>query len=200
MIGTINRRLPRARHPALSCDRSTRQRRVSTDRSPYLPRLQRFRAACRGSQQPLAPQGRRSFRRCEWPVAALSMHSARTCSGAATDRPNYDPRTFGFQPAGPHRGPLGDRWPGQHRLGHEILSEQSEIWRAQAGDGTKDTQRDKQATEGDVNIPRPSSRQVVEYAKWKAWSRMKGMSPIDAQKLYVESLVQLLSEVCVWKS
>lgn len=57
----------------------------------------------------------------------------------------------------------------------------------------------KQATEGDVNIPRPSSRQVVEYAKWKAWSRMKGMSPIDAQKLYVESLVQLLSEasVCV---
>lgn len=53
----------------------------------------------------------------------------------------------------------------------------------------------KQATEGDVNIPRPSSRQVVEYAKWKAWSRMKGMSPIDAQKLYVESLTQLLSEV-----
>ncbi|CAO0791069.1 unnamed protein product [Mucor circinelloides] len=53
----------------------------------------------------------------------------------------------------------------------------------------------KQATEGDVNIPRPSSRQVVEYAKWKAWSRMKGMSPIDAQKLYVESLTQLLSEL-----
>lgn len=24
----------------------------------------------------------------------------------------------------------------------------------------------KQATEGDVNIPRPSSRQVVDYAKW----------------------------------
>lgn len=24
----------------------------------------------------------------------------------------------------------------------------------------------KQATEGDVNKPRPSSRQVVEYAKW----------------------------------
>lgn len=26
----------------------------------------------------------------------------------------------------------------------------------------------KQATQGDVNIPRPSSRQVVEYAKWFA--------------------------------
>jgi diazepam-binding inhibitor (GABA receptor modulating acyl-CoA-binding protein) len=24
----------------------------------------------------------------------------------------------------------------------------------------------KQATEGDINIPKPSSRQVVEYAKW----------------------------------
>jgi diazepam-binding inhibitor (GABA receptor modulating acyl-CoA-binding protein) len=24
----------------------------------------------------------------------------------------------------------------------------------------------KQATEGDVNMPRPSSRQVVDYAKW----------------------------------
>jgi diazepam-binding inhibitor (GABA receptor modulating acyl-CoA-binding protein) len=24
----------------------------------------------------------------------------------------------------------------------------------------------KQASEGDVNVPRPSSRQVVEYAKW----------------------------------
>ncbi|CEP15684.1 hypothetical protein [Parasitella parasitica] len=53
----------------------------------------------------------------------------------------------------------------------------------------------KQATEGDVNIPRPSSRQVVDYAKWKAWSRMKGMSPIEAQKLYVESLIQLLTEL-----
>ena len=53
----------------------------------------------------------------------------------------------------------------------------------------------KQATEADVNIPRPSSRQVVDYAKWKAWSRMKGMSPIEAQKLYVESLIQLLTEV-----
>ena len=24
----------------------------------------------------------------------------------------------------------------------------------------------KQATEGDTNIPRPSSRQIVDYAKW----------------------------------
>lgn len=30
----------------------------------------------------------------------------------------------------------------------------------------------KQATEGDVNIPRPSSRQVVEYAKWYDERRM----------------------------
>ncbi|KAI9484231.1 MAG: acyl CoA binding protein-domain-containing protein [Benjaminiella poitrasii] len=53
----------------------------------------------------------------------------------------------------------------------------------------------KQASEGDINIPKPSSKQVIDYAKWKAWSRMKGMSPIEAQKLYVESLIQLLTEV-----
>jgi hypothetical protein len=29
----------------------------------------------------------------------------------------------------------------------------------------------------------------------KTWSRMKGMSPIEAQKLYIESLIQLLTEV-----
>ncbi|KAI7902459.1 acyl CoA binding protein-domain-containing protein [Cokeromyces recurvatus] len=53
----------------------------------------------------------------------------------------------------------------------------------------------KQASEGDINIPKPSSRQIVDYAKWKVWSRMKGMSPIEAQKLYVDSLVQLLTHV-----
>ncbi|KAI8069795.1 acyl CoA binding protein-domain-containing protein [Gilbertella persicaria] len=53
----------------------------------------------------------------------------------------------------------------------------------------------KQATEGDINIPRPSSRQMVDYAKWKAWSRMKGISPIEAQKLYIDSLIQLLAEL-----
>ncbi|OBZ82519.1 Acyl-CoA-binding domain-containing protein 5A [Choanephora cucurbitarum] len=53
----------------------------------------------------------------------------------------------------------------------------------------------KQATEGDTNIPRPSSRQIVDYAKWKAWHRMKGMSPVEAQRLYVDSLIQLLAEL-----
>lgn len=53
----------------------------------------------------------------------------------------------------------------------------------------------KQATEGDINIPKPSSRKVVEYAKWKAWNRMKGFTPTEAQKLYIESLIQLLTEV-----
>ncbi|KAG1142922.1 hypothetical protein G6F37_006018 [Rhizopus arrhizus] len=53
----------------------------------------------------------------------------------------------------------------------------------------------KQATQGDINTPRPSSRQVVEYAKWKVWHRMKGMSPLEAQKLYIDSLIQLLTEL-----
>lgn len=29
----------------------------------------------------------------------------------------------------------------------------------------------------------------------KAWYKMKGMSPLEAQKLYVDSLIQLLTEV-----
>ncbi|KAI8987218.1 acyl CoA binding protein-domain-containing protein [Pilobolus umbonatus] len=52
----------------------------------------------------------------------------------------------------------------------------------------------KQATEGNVNTPRPSSKKVVDYAKWKAWSHMKDISPIEAQRLYVESLIQLITE------
>ncbi|ORZ00181.1 acyl-CoA-binding protein [Syncephalastrum racemosum] len=53
----------------------------------------------------------------------------------------------------------------------------------------------KQATQGNCNTPRPSSRQVVEYAKWKAWDRMRGMSPVEAQRLYVNGIVELLSQV-----
>lgn len=76
----------------------------------------------------------------------------------------------------------------------------------------------KQATQGDCNISRPSSRQMGRYAKWyeymsciklqvvltwsnrKAWERRRGLSPVDAQRLYVNSLVELLMEVVIQDS
>ncbi|KAI7860758.1 Acbp from Moniliophthora Perniciosa [Circinella umbellata] len=53
----------------------------------------------------------------------------------------------------------------------------------------------KQAIQGDCNMSRPSSKQVGRYAKWKAWERRRGLSPVEAQKLYVNALIELLVEV-----
>ncbi|KAI9029705.1 acyl CoA binding protein-domain-containing protein [Phycomyces nitens] len=52
----------------------------------------------------------------------------------------------------------------------------------------------KQATQGDCNQPRPSSRDGAESAKWKAWDRLQGLCPTDAQTFYVEALVELIGE------
>ncbi|KAI8074006.1 acyl-CoA-binding protein [Gongronella butleri] len=53
----------------------------------------------------------------------------------------------------------------------------------------------KQATQGDCNQPRPSSRLIVQHAKWKAWDQLRHVSPIDAQKEYVRLLISLLNDV-----
>ncbi|KAI9498562.1 acyl CoA binding protein-domain-containing protein [Zychaea mexicana] len=52
----------------------------------------------------------------------------------------------------------------------------------------------KQATQGDCNISRPSSKQMGRYAKWKAWERRRGVGPVEAQKMYVNALIELLVE------
>ncbi|ORZ23965.1 acyl CoA binding protein-domain-containing protein [Absidia repens] len=52
----------------------------------------------------------------------------------------------------------------------------------------------KQATFGECNTPKPSSRNVVEYAKWKAWYRVRHHSCMEAKNLYVNALVELLVE------
>ncbi|SAM03808.1 hypothetical protein [Absidia glauca] len=52
----------------------------------------------------------------------------------------------------------------------------------------------KQATLGECNIPKPSSRKIVDYAKWKAWYRVRHLSSMDAQTMYVNALVELLAE------
>ncbi|KAI8334828.1 acyl CoA binding protein-domain-containing protein [Chlamydoabsidia padenii] len=52
----------------------------------------------------------------------------------------------------------------------------------------------KQATVGECNIPKPSSRKLVDYAKWKAWYRVRNLKPMEAQTMYVNALVELLAE------
>lgn len=43
----------------------------------------------------------------------------------------------------------------------------------------------KQATIGDVNVPRPGIFDFVGRAKWDAWAKMRGMSFLDAKRKYV---------------
>lgn len=57
---------------------------------------------------------------------------------------------------------------------------------------------------GDSNTFLSVSR-YINACNWKltiyrkAWCRMKGITPIEAQKLYVDSLIQLLTEVNYYK-
>lgn len=51
----------------------------------------------------------------------------------------------------------------------------------------------KQATEGDVNIDKPSNPfDLVGNAKYSAWDKLKGMDKEDAMRQYIE-LVKSLS-------
>jgi diazepam-binding inhibitor (GABA receptor modulating acyl-CoA-binding protein) len=50
----------------------------------------------------------------------------------------------------------------------------------------------KQATVGDVNIPRPGLLDFTGKAKWDAWESVKGTSKEDAQKEYVKKLIEVL--------
>ncbi|KAG0168707.1 hypothetical protein DFQ28_006259 [Apophysomyces sp. BC1034] len=52
----------------------------------------------------------------------------------------------------------------------------------------------KQATKGDCTAARPSSREVVQYAKWKSWDRLQGLNPVEAQTYYINTLTELLVE------
>ncbi len=49
----------------------------------------------------------------------------------------------------------------------------------------------KQATDGDVNGPKPGFFDFVNTAKYEAWSRLRGMRTCDAQQKYVELVRQL---------
>lgn len=50
----------------------------------------------------------------------------------------------------------------------------------------------KQATEGDVKIPRPGMLDFTGKAKWDAWDKVKGTAQEDAWAKYVEKLLAIL--------
>ncbi|KAI8070187.1 acyl CoA binding protein-domain-containing protein [Thamnidium elegans] len=52
----------------------------------------------------------------------------------------------------------------------------------------------KQTLAGDCMLMKPSSRHIVQYAKWKSWDRLRGISPIDAQTMYIHALIDLLKQ------
>ncbi|XP_020862607.1 diazepam-binding inhibitor-like 5 [Phascolarctos cinereus] len=49
----------------------------------------------------------------------------------------------------------------------------------------------KQATAGDINIPCPEITDFKAKAKWGAWNCRKGMSKLDAMKIYVSKVEEL---------
>ncbi|KAH7913773.1 acyl-CoA-binding protein [Hygrophoropsis aurantiaca] len=52
----------------------------------------------------------------------------------------------------------------------------------------------KQATIGDVNVPRPGLLDFVGKAKWDAWNSVKGTSKEVAEQKYVDKLVEVLKK------
>ncbi|KAI9428310.1 Acbp from Moniliophthora Perniciosa [Lactarius indigo] len=50
----------------------------------------------------------------------------------------------------------------------------------------------KQATVGDVNVPRPGMLDFTGKAKWDAWNERKGVSKEEAYEKYVEKLIAIL--------
>jgi diazepam-binding inhibitor (GABA receptor modulator, acyl-CoA-binding protein) len=49
----------------------------------------------------------------------------------------------------------------------------------------------KQATEGDVRQPKPGFSDLVGRAKWDAWAALKGTSPDEARRRYIELIESL---------
>ncbi|GAA5926191.1 hypothetical protein JCM3775_005229 [Rhodotorula graminis] len=50
----------------------------------------------------------------------------------------------------------------------------------------------KQATEGDIRGSRPGLLDILGRAKWDAWNKRKGMSQLEAERLYVDALIKIL--------
>jgi len=48
----------------------------------------------------------------------------------------------------------------------------------------------KQATEGDVSTPKPSIFDMVAFAKWTAWDKLRGQSKEQAMESYISRVEQ----------
>lgn len=55
----------------------------------------------------------------------------------------------------------------------------------------------KQATVGDVNIPRPGFFDITGRMKWDAWDAKKGLSKDDAMAAYVDLVEKLKCKICL---
>ncbi|XP_048649273.1 diazepam-binding inhibitor-like 5 [Marmota marmota marmota] len=49
----------------------------------------------------------------------------------------------------------------------------------------------KQATQGDCNIAAPPDSDAKAKAKWEAWNQNKGMSKMDAMRIYIDKVEEL---------
>ncbi|KAI8143286.1 acyl CoA binding protein-domain-containing protein [Fennellomyces sp. T-0311] len=65
----------------------------------------------------------------------------------------------------------------------------------------------KQAAQGNVDTQRPGIFDVVGRAKWDAWKKLEGLNSLEAKHRYVEVLLRVAVEVCLfliqcprWKS
>lgn len=72
-----------------------------------------------------------------------------------------------------------------------------------AGKSFKDESRlalfalERQAVAGSCKEPKPWGWNVVESAKWQAWSQLQDMAPVEAMRLYVRLLEdELVSHCC----
>lgn len=76
-----------------------------------------------------------------------------------------------------------------------------------AGKSFKDENRlalfalEQQALVGSCKEPKPWGWNVVESAKWQAWSQLQDMAPVEAMRLYVRLLeVELVNPKCCLQS
>ena len=49
----------------------------------------------------------------------------------------------------------------------------------------------KQGSIGDVTVDKPSMTDMVGFAKWSAWNKVKGMTNAEAQQAYVDLVEDL---------
>ncbi|KAF7283599.1 hypothetical protein GWI33_023356 [Rhynchophorus ferrugineus] len=54
----------------------------------------------------------------------------------------------------------------------------------------------KQVTKGDINKPKPSAFNIVEKAKWDAWSKKKGLSKEEAMEEFIKTVRKAYSCTC----